>query len=174
MEKALPPLSFFVTIFVNLLPLLPVVTSFLNDPQPNDFKIIVLAAILLITFLSLCRYNGLFNYMSIFLQSFENVNPLSSRLTKWPNTLKQFVGNFLTNCLCVFGPFVELSLKGISIVFLEYIYLTCICLTYHMGIFSELIFLKMRWKFQNYYLWSFSLKLPPEKMPYSILSLLCL
>ena len=144
MEKALPPLSFFVTIFVNRLPLLSVVTSFLNDPQPNDFKIIVFAAILLITFLSLCRYNGLFNYMSIFLQSFENVNPLSSRLTKWPNTLKQFVGNFLTNCLCVFGPFVELALKGISIVFLEYIYLTCICLTYHMGIFSELIFLKMR------------------------------
>ena len=144
MEKSLPPLSFFVTIFVNLLPLLPAVTSFLNDPQPNNFKIIVLAAILLITFLSLCRYNGLFNYMSIFLQSFENVNPLSSRLTKWPNTLKQFVGNFLTNCLCVFGPFVELALKGISIVFLEYIYLTCICLTYHMGIFSELIFLKMR------------------------------
>ena len=33
-------------------------------------------------------------------------NPLSAELTKWPNTLKQFVGNLPTNCLSVFGHFV--------------------------------------------------------------------
>ena len=42
------------------------------------------------------------------------VNPLSAKLTKWPNTLKQFVGNFPTNCLCVFGHFVALALKGLT------------------------------------------------------------
>ena len=41
----------------------------------------------------------------------ENVNPLSAKLTKWPNTLKQFVGNLPTNCLSVFGHFVGLALK---------------------------------------------------------------
>ena len=41
-------------------------------------------------------------------------NPLSAKLTKWPNTLKQFVGNLPTNCLSVFGPFVGLALKGLS------------------------------------------------------------
>ena len=32
------------------------------------------------------------------------VNPLSANFTKWSNTLKQFVGNLLTNCLS-FLPF---------------------------------------------------------------------
>ena len=31
------------------------------------------------------------------------VNPLSTNPTKWPNTLKQFVGNLPTNCLSVFA-----------------------------------------------------------------------
>ena len=35
-------------------------------------------------------------------------------LTKWPNTLKQFVGKFSTNCLSVFGHFINLALKGLS------------------------------------------------------------
>ena len=39
-------------------------------------------------------------------------NPLSAKLTKWPNTLKQFVGKLPTNCLSVFGHFVGLALKG--------------------------------------------------------------
>ena len=39
-----------------------------------------------------------------------DINPLSAKLTKWPNTLKQFVGNLLTNCLSVFGHFVGLGL----------------------------------------------------------------
>ena len=41
------------------------------------------------------------------------LNPLSVNITKWPNTLKQFVGKLLTNCLCVFDYFVGLVLKGL-------------------------------------------------------------
>ena len=41
------------------------------------------------------------------------VNPLSANPTKWPNTLKQFVGKLPTNCLSVFGHFVNLALKGL-------------------------------------------------------------
>ena len=44
----------------------------------------------------------------------KHINPLSAKLTKWPNTLKQFVGNLLTNCLIVFGHIVGLVLKGLS------------------------------------------------------------
>ena len=41
------------------------------------------------------------------------LNPLSAKLSKWPNTLKQFVANLPTNCLSVFGHFVRLALKGL-------------------------------------------------------------
>ena len=41
------------------------------------------------------------------------VNPLSANPTKWPNALKQFVGNLPTNCLSVFDNFVGLALKGL-------------------------------------------------------------
>ena len=44
-------------------------------------------------------------------------NPLSAKLTKWPNTLKQFVGNLPTNCLSVFDHFVGLALKGLILKF---------------------------------------------------------
>ena len=43
------------------------------------------------------------------------LNPLSANPTKWPNTLKQFVGKLPTNCLSVFGRFVKLALKGLII-----------------------------------------------------------
>ena len=33
---------------------------------------------------------------------------------KWSNTLKQFVGNLLTNCLSVLDHFVKLALKGLN------------------------------------------------------------
>ena len=46
------------------------------------------------------------------------VNPLSVKLTKWPNTLKQFVANLPTNCLSVLGHFMGLALKGLNIIFL--------------------------------------------------------
>ena len=39
--------------------------------------------------------------------------PLSTKLTKWPNTLRQFVSNLSTKCLSVFGHFVGLVLKGL-------------------------------------------------------------
>ena len=42
-------------------------------------------------------------------------NPLNANPTKWPNTLKQFVGKLPTNCLSVFGHFVNLTLKGLSL-----------------------------------------------------------
>ena len=37
------------------------------------------------------------------------LNPLSAKLTKWPNTLKQFVVNLPKNCLSVFVHFVLFS-----------------------------------------------------------------
>ena len=42
------------------------------------------------------------------------VNPLCANPTKWPNTLKQFVGKLPTNCLSVFDHFVKLSLKVLT------------------------------------------------------------
>ena len=45
----------------------------------------------------------------------DDVNPLSAKLTKWANTLKQFVGNLPMNCVSVFGHFVRLALKGLSL-----------------------------------------------------------
>ena len=41
------------------------------------------------------------------------LNPLSTNPIKWPNTHKHFVGNLPTNCLSVFGHFVNLALKGL-------------------------------------------------------------
>ena len=38
-----------------------------------------------------------------------------TNLRKWPNTLKQFVGNLPTNCLSVFGHFMGLALKGLKV-----------------------------------------------------------
>ena len=44
----------------------------------------------------------------------EDVNPLSTSSTKWSNTLKQFVGKLLTNCLSVLDHYVGLGLKGLK------------------------------------------------------------
>ena len=46
------------------------------------------------------------------------VNPLSAKITKCSNTLKQFVGNLPTNCLSVFDHFVGLAHKGLTSIFL--------------------------------------------------------
>ena len=43
------------------------------------------------------------------------INPLSANPRKWPNTLKQFVGKLPTNCLSVFGRFVNLAFKGLRV-----------------------------------------------------------
>ena len=45
------------------------------------------------------------------------LNLLSANFTKWPNALKQFVGNLPTNWLSVFGYFVGLALKGLTEVY---------------------------------------------------------
>ena len=44
------------------------------------------------------------------------VNPLSAKITKLSNTLKQFVDNLPTNCLSVFDNFVGLALKGLKMI----------------------------------------------------------
>ena len=44
-------------------------------------------------------------------------NPFSANSTKWSNTLKQFVGNLLANCLSVFDHFLGLALKGLKVIF---------------------------------------------------------
>ena len=46
-------------------------------------------------------------------------NPLSANLTKWSNTLKQFVGKLPTNCLSVFDHFVRLTLKELTYIFAD-------------------------------------------------------
>ena len=43
------------------------------------------------------------------------INPLCVNITKWSNTLKQFIGKLPTNCLSVFDHFVILALKGLKI-----------------------------------------------------------
>ena len=42
------------------------------------------------------------------------LNPFSVNFTKWSNTLKQFVGNLLTNWLSVFDHLLGLALKGLK------------------------------------------------------------
>ena len=39
------------------------------------------------------------------------LSPLCAIFTKWSNTLKQFAGKLLTNCLSVFDHFVGLVLE---------------------------------------------------------------
>ena len=46
----------------------------------------------------------------------ELANPLSAKLIKWSNTLKQIVGKLPTICLSVFDHFSGLALKGLSLV----------------------------------------------------------
>ena len=41
-------------------------------------------------------------------------NTVKQFVGKWPNTLKQFVGKLPTNCLSVVGHFVNLALKGLK------------------------------------------------------------
>ena len=61
----------------------------------------------------------LFNFFHLYTLSISEskLNSLSTNPTKWSNTLKQFVGNLARNCLSVFGHFVGLALKGLSLIF---------------------------------------------------------
>ena len=50
------------------------------------------------------------------------LNPLSANPTKWSNRVKEFVPNWLTNCLSVFDHFVKLELKGLMDLIIENAY----------------------------------------------------
>ena len=62
----------------------------------------------------LSKYENLQKYGADPLSQ-HSINPLSANPTKWSNTLKQFVGNFPTNCLSVFDHFVGLALKELRL-----------------------------------------------------------
>ena len=51
-----------------------------------------------------------------------DITPLSANPTKWLNTLKQFVGSILTNCLSVFDHFVKLVHKELKTHIVLYVY----------------------------------------------------
>ena len=59
---------------------------------------------------AILEVNGVFMAM----MTLSHINHLGANPTKWPNTLKQFVGKLSTNCLSVFGHFDNLALKGLS------------------------------------------------------------
>ena len=52
----------------------------------------------------------------IILKAKKDFNPLSANITKWSNTLKQFVGNLATDYLSMFDHFVGENKKYFSIV----------------------------------------------------------
>ena len=71
--------------------------------------------------LQMCA-NGLFIidyqfviFFSVGKKTLPELNSLCANPTKWPNTLKKFVGKLPTNCLSVFGHFVNLALKGLNL-----------------------------------------------------------
>ena len=55
-------------------------------------------------------------------EDYEDLNPLRTNPTKWPNTLKQFVVKLPTNRLSVFGHFVNLALKELNAYFFSGIF----------------------------------------------------
>ena len=62
---------------------------------------------------------------SHFSKLMSQLNPLNAIPTKWPSTLKQFVGKLPMNCLSVFDHFVKLALKGLTPPFRKEINLLC-------------------------------------------------
>ena len=60
---------------------------------------------------------GLRTTIKITIFSSFYVNPLSAKLIKWSNTLKQIVGKLPTICLSVFDHLSGLALKGLKIIF---------------------------------------------------------
>ena len=59
-------------------------------------------------------YPNIINNIEVFHPFHFHFSPLSANITKWLNTLKQFVGKLSTNCLSVFDNFVGLVLKGLG------------------------------------------------------------
>ena len=71
-----------------------------------------------VTNFKICNWSFIFSFYLIFPLRNTNfihitINPLSANLTKWSNTIKQFVGKLPTNCLSVIDHFVRLALKGL-------------------------------------------------------------
>ena len=66
-------------------------------------------------------HNKLTDCLSRYLSYIVIINPLSANLTKWSNTLKQFIGNLPTYCLSVFDNFVGFKgLNSLASVFSSY------------------------------------------------------
>ena len=86
----------------------------------------------LLQFLTTLHFLGMVFFLSQPEHAYANLrlmlNPLSVNPTKWSNALKEFVGNFPTNCLSVFDHFVRLALKGLKYVLKNRIY----CHGYHL------------------------------------------
>ena len=70
----------------------------------------------------ICTFEWALDYLPLFILIFDQnyssnqrklhyFNPLHANPKKRSNTLKQFVGNFTTNCLSVFGHFAGLAPK---------------------------------------------------------------
>ena len=55
-----------------------------------------------------------YNYLRGIFCAKSHFNPLSANSAKWPNTLKEFVGKLLTNCLSVFDLFEGLAYKELK------------------------------------------------------------
>ena len=70
----------------------------IRDDRGNDKFILLITLIPLVAFA----------FFSFF------INSLSANPAKWPNTLKQFVGELPTNCLSVPDHFVKLAFKGLN------------------------------------------------------------
>ena len=66
-------------------------------------------------------HNKLTDCLSRYLSYIVIINPLRANLTKWSNTLKQFIGNLPTNCLSVFDHFAGFKgLNSLASVFSSY------------------------------------------------------
>ena len=85
-----------------------------SGPQACNFiKIEALAQIFSGEFCEISKNTSFTEHLSATVSML--FNPLSTNITKWPNTPKQFVGKFSMNCLRVFDHFVGLALKGLKI-----------------------------------------------------------
>ena len=73
----------------------------------NNFKVFV-GFLFLLRFN--CRHNAIFQLKVLGIP----FNPLSTNITKWSNTLKQFISKLPTNCLSVFDHFMILALEGLK------------------------------------------------------------
>ena len=86
-------------------------------------------------------------------------NPLSANPTKWPNTLKKFVGNLPTNSLSVLDHFVKLALIGLRRFCIAHLVIWTISIYLQVNFsFSYLINIyNICWSFKYYFLYIFNI-----------------